>query len=95
MSKTVLAFDIGESTMKIAQKTGNGIKVHAVQMPDSLMKDGIVQMPHLLSDFLKETKRDLGLPNGECGLIVPDELVVCRSLVLPAMTVKQLTVNTI
>jgi len=93
MSKTVLAFDIGESTMKIAQKTGNGIKVHAVQMPDSLMKDGIVQMPHLLSDFLKETKRDLGLPNGECGLIVPDELVVCRSLVLPAMTVKQLTVN--
>ena len=93
MSKTVLAFDIGESTMKIAQKSGNGIKVHAVQMPDNLMKDGIVQMPHMLSDFLKEVKRDLNLPGGECGLVVPDELVVCRSLLLPAMTEKQLKVN--
>lgn len=93
MSKTVLAFDIGESTMKIAQKTGNGMKVHAVQLPDSLVKDGIVQMPHLLSDFLKETKKELGLPAGECGLVVPDELVVCRSLVLPAMTERQLKVN--
>ena len=93
MGKTVLAFDIGESTMKIAQKTGDGIRVHAVQMPDSLMKDGIVQMPHLLSDFLKEVKKDLNLPGGECGLVVPDELVVCRSLVLPAMTEKQLQVN--
>ncbi|MBR2046445.1 MAG: pilus assembly protein PilM [Agathobacter sp.] len=93
MSKTVLAFDIGESTMKIAQKSGNGIKVHAVQMPDNLMKDGIVQMPHMLSDFLKEVKRDLSLPGGECGLVVPDELVVCRSLLLPAMTEKQLKVN--
>lgn len=93
MSKTVLAFDIGESTMKIAQKSSNEIKVHAVQMPDNLIKDGIVQMPHMLSDFLKEVKKDLNLPGGECGLVVPDELVVCRSLVLPAMTEKQLKVN--
>lgn len=93
MSKTVLAFDIGESTMKIAQKAGNDMKVHAVQLPDSLVKDGIVQMPHLLSDFLKETKKELGLPSGECGLVVPDELVVCRSLLLPAMTERQLQVN--
>ena len=49
--------------MKIAQKTGDGIRVHAVQMPDSLMKDGIVQMPHLLSDFLNDKVRLEALRN--------------------------------
>lgn len=93
MSKTVLGFDIGESNLKIVQQGSHGMEIHSIQMPDNLVQDGIVQMPHMMTDFLKGLKKEYGLPGGQCGLIVPDELVVCRNLTLPAMTEKQLEVN--
>ena len=93
MGKTVMAFDIGESYLKIVLKQSGGLKVHSVQMPDNLMKEGIIEMPHMMTDFLKQVKKDYSLPMGECGIVVPEELVVCRSLTLPAMTEKQLEVN--
>lgn len=93
MSKTVLAFDIGESNLKIAHQGKNGAEVYSIQMPDNLMQDGIIQMPHMMSDFLKGIKKEYNLPSGQCGIVVPEELVVCRSLTLPAMTEKQLEVN--
>lgn len=93
MKKTVVAFDIGESYLKITQQTKNGISIQAVQMPENLMSEGIVQMPHMLSDFLKDVKKQYNLPSGICGMVVPDELTVCRSVVLPAMTEAQLEVN--
>ena len=93
MSKTVLGFDIGESNLKIAYKGNHGVTIHSIPMPDNLVQDGIIQMPHLMSDFLKGVKKEYGLPKGQCGIVVPEELVVCRSLTLPAMTEKQLEVN--
>lgn len=93
MSKTICAFDIGESYIKIAVKDKKGIAIHSVQMPENLVQEGIIQMPHMLTDFLKEVKKECKLPKGECGIIVPDELAVCRTLTLPAMTEKQLEVN--
>ncbi len=93
MSKTVLGFDIGESYIKIATKGNGGISVQAMQMPANLIQDGIIQMPHMLSDFLKELKKEYSFPRGECGIVIPDELTVCRSITLPAMTEKQLEVN--
>ena len=93
MSKTVLGFDIGESNLKIVQSGSNGLTIHSIQIPENLMQDGIIQMPHMMSDFLKGIKKEYGLPGGQCGIVVPEELVVCRSLTLPAMTEKQLEVN--
>lgn len=93
MSKTILTFDIGESYIKIAHKEKDSIKVYVEQMPENLMKDGIIQMPHMMTDFLKGLKKELHLPKGDCGVVIPDELTVCRTLVLPAMTAKQLEVN--
>ncbi len=93
MSKTALAFDIGESYIKIVYQGTEGIKVEAVQMPENLMKDGIIQMPHMMTDFLKGLKKEYRLPGGVCGVVVPEELTVCRRLTLPAMTEKQLEVN--
>ena len=54
MKKTAIAFDIGESYIKIAQRNGNKITVETVQMPENLIRDGIIQMPNVLTDFLKE-----------------------------------------
>lgn len=93
MGKTVLAFDIGESYLKIVQQQNGGMQVHSVQMPDNLMQDGIIQMPHMMTDFLKGIKKEYNLPGSPCGIVVPEDLVVCRSLTLPAMTEKQLEVN--
>lgn len=93
MSKTVLGFDIGESYLKIVHQGSHGMKIHSIQMPENLVQDGIIQMPHMMSDFLKGIKKEYGLPGGQCGIVVPEELVVCRSLTLPAMTEKQLEVN--
>lgn len=93
MSKTVMAFDIGESYLKIVQQQNGTMKIHSMQLPDNLMQDGIIQMPHMMTDFLKGVKKEYNLSNGQCGLVVPEELVVCRSLTLPAMTEKQLEVN--
>ena len=93
MSKTVLTFDIGESYIKIAHKENERISVYVEQMPENLVKDGVIQMPHMMTDFLKQLKKEYHLPKGECGVVVPDELTVCRTLTLPAMTEKQLEVN--
>lgn len=93
MKKIKLAFDISENYINIARISGRGIEVSTEQMPDNLVKDGVVQLPHMMSEFLKELKKEYKLPNVECGIVVPDELTICRTMVLPAMTEKQLMVN--
>ncbi len=93
MSKTMITFDIGDTYMKIAKREKDKIQVFCKQMPEDLVKDGIVQLPHMLTELIKETAKEFKLAKGECGLVVPDELVVCRKLTLPAMTEKQLGVN--
>lgn len=93
MKKITLAFDMGDSHIKIARKEKGKTVVHAVQMPENLIREGLVQVPHMVSDFLKELRQEYKLPKTECGVVVPDELVVCRNLTLPAMTEKQLKVN--
>ena len=93
MKKINLTFDMGDSHIKIAKREKGKVVVHAVQMPENLIREGIVQVPHMVSDFLKDLRQQYKLPKGECGIVVPDELVVCRNLTLPAMTVDQLKVN--
>ena len=93
MSKTMLTFDMGDTYIKIAKKDGSKVTVYTKQMPENLVKDGVIEMPFMMTDFLKELKKEFKLPNAECGMVVPDELTVCRKLVLPAMTEAQLEVN--
>lgn len=93
MKKTVLAFDIGESYIKMACRENDKIRVFAEQLPANLVQDGTIQMPHMMTDFLKSMKKEYHVPKGECGVIIPEELTVCRKLTLPVMTEKQLEVN--
>ena len=93
MGKTIIAFDIGDTYIKIAKQEKDKIRIYCKQMPEDLVKDGIVQLPHMLEEFLKDLRKEFKLPKGECGIVVPDEEVVCRKLTLPAMTEKQLEVN--
>lgn len=93
MKKINLTFDMGDSHIKIAKREKGKIIVHAIQMPENLIKEGLIQVPHMVSDFLKDLRLEYNLPKVECGMVVPDELVVCRNLTMPAMTIDQLKVN--
>lgn len=93
MKKITLTFDMGDSHIKIAKREKGKIVVHSAQVPENLIKEGLIQVPHMVSDFLKDLRAQYKLPATECGIVVPDELVVCRNLTLPAMTVDQLKVN--
>ena len=93
MKKINLTFDIGDSHIKIAKREKGKIIMYTLQMPENLFKDGQMLAPHLVSDFIKDLRSQYKLPKGECGLVVPDELVVCRNLNLPAMSEEQLKVN--
>ena len=93
MKKLSLSFDMGDSHIKIAKREKGSITVHSVQVPENLIKEGLIQVPHMVSDFLKDLQKEYRLPTIECGIVVPDELVVCRNLTLPAMTEDQLKVN--
>ena len=93
MNKVKLAFDIGESYIKIAKREGNKINVYTKQTPENLVKEGILNSPLMVADLLSDLKKELKLPKAECALSVSDEFTVCRTLTLPAMTEKQLAVN--
>lgn len=93
MKKTTLTFDMGDSHIKIAKREKGKVTVHEVQVPENLIKEGMIQVPHMVTDFLKDVQSQYKLPKTECGIIVPDELVVCRNLTLPGMTEDQLKVN--
>lgn len=93
MKKINLTFDIGDSHIKIAKREKGKIIVHSVQLPKNLINEGQMLAPHMMSDVLKDFRSQFKLPKTECGIVVPDELVVCRNLTLPAMTEDQLKVN--
>ena len=93
MSKTMLTFDMGDSYIKIVKSEGSKVTVYTKQMPENMVKDGVIEMPLMMSDFLKQLKKEFKLPKVDCGMVVPDELTVCRKLTLPAMTEAQLEVN--
>ena len=72
MSKVKLAFDIGESYIKIAKKEGSKINVYMKQTPENLVKEGILNAPLMVADLLSDFRKELKLPKGECGLAVSD-----------------------
>ena len=74
MKKLNLSFDMGDNYIKIAKREKGKITVHSVQMPENLIKEGLIQVPHMVSDFLKDLQREYRLPRIECGIVVPMNL---------------------
>ena len=78
MKKTTLSFDMGDSHIKIARRENGKIVVHAVQMPENLLREGLVQVPHMVSDFLKDLRYEYRLPKIERLLF----LTLCLSVIV-------------
>ena len=94
MSKKIkVAFDLGNSSLKIAAWKKGGLELHELPMPENLIEEDNILMPHAFSAFLKKAKKDLHLPGGPAGLLLPSSKAICRLVTMPRMTVDQLMLN--
>ena len=94
MAGTRLGFDIGSSTMKIAVLRGDSVRLEEVRLPENMMDEaGNIVLPHVFSQFLKQTKKELSIPSGTASLVLPSNQVICRLVTMPKMTADQLMMN--
>lgn len=94
MSKKVkIGFDLGNHSLKIAVLKAGGMEFHELPLPEHLMEEDSISMPHAFSAFLKKTKRELRLPGGPAALLLPSSQVICRQVTMPRMSVDQLMLN--
>lgn len=94
MSKNIkVAFDLGNSSLKIAALKKGVLEMHELPLPENLMEEDDILMPHAFSAFLKKAKKDLRLPGGPAGLLLPSSKVICRLVTMPHMSVEQLMLN--
>ncbi len=93
MGSTRLGFDIGSSSLKIAVVQKKGVRVEEVRLPENLVDDNGVTLPHAFVAFLKQTKRELRLPGAPAALALPPSQSICRFVTMPPMTTAQLMMN--
>lgn len=94
MSKKIkVGFDLGNNSLKIAALKTGKLEFHEVPLPEHLMEEDTITMPHSFSAFLKKTKKELHLPGSCAGLLLPASQVICRLVTMPRMSVDQLMLN--
>ena len=94
MSQNIkIAFDLGNSSLKIAALKKGALELHELPLPENLMEEDNILMPHAFSAFLKKAKKDLRLPGGPAGLMLPSSKAICRLVTMPRMSVDQLMLN--
>ena len=94
MSKNIkVAFDLGNSSLKIAAMKKSVLELHELPLPENLVEEDEILMPHAFSAFLKKVKKDLRLPGGPAGLLLPSSKAICRLVTMPRMSVDQLMLN--
>ena len=92
-NKTKLAFDVGDSALKVAVWRGKALELLEFPLPENLVEDDAVAMPHAFSSLLRSVQRELQLPMGPAALVLPYDRCICRLVTLPPMTVAQLELN--
>ena len=95
MGKIRLGFDLGSSSMKIAiVRQGGPVRLEEVRLPENLMDgSGTIALPHIFTQFLRQTKKELSLPRAPAALVLPPSQVICRLVTMPRMTAGQLEMN--
>ena len=94
MGKSILGVDIGYDSLKLALvKDGKVKKAATVPMPKSLVRDGRVVSPESMGELLRTTMKQNGIRCGRAALVLANETVFVRNVVMPRMTVEQLKYN--
>ena len=94
MGKQRIAFDIGESSVKMIHVSGKEIRNAAVaELPDNMVENGRILSPDAMADFIREHMKAGHLPKAEAAVILPASLMFVRSVTVPLMTAQQLEFN--
>ena len=91
MAKTMLGFDIGACELKIAQYDGSTVRrALTAQVPDNLVKNGVIISYAAMADFIKETAKANRVSGRDCAVILPASHACLRRVTVPTMTEDQL-----
>lgn len=94
MSRQLVGFDIGESTLKMVQVSGRETKTCAVaDVPDDIVKNGVIVSMDAMADFIRESAGKNGIPRSDAAVVIPASQIVTRNVTMPAMNVQQLMFN--
>lgn len=93
MTKKLIGVDIGTNEVKLASGRGSSLRVNALRLPDNLLHEGEVSSPEALAKCLSAAVQRTAVRGRDCGLVLPQNQVYCRRLVLPLMTEEQLKLN--
>ena len=66
-----IGFDLGNHSLKIAVSKGDKWEYHQVLLPENLMEEDQITMPHAFSAFLKKTKKSWACPKGRPDWFCP------------------------
>ena len=64
MAKIRLGFDIGSNSLKIAILRGDQFRVEEIRLPENLVDEGGVILPHAFTEYLRQLKRSYPCPRG-------------------------------
>ncbi|MDO4271201.1 MAG: pilus assembly protein PilM [Eubacteriales bacterium] len=94
MSKQYLGLDIGNSAVKMAVCGPDAVHRLAVaELPENMVSGGRILSPASMSEFLRDMRREHHVSCRDAAVILPEDVVFFRQLVVPAMTADQLAIN--
>ena len=94
MGKTILGVDIGYDSMKLALvKDGKVKKAITVSMPKNLLREGRAVSPESMGELIRKAMKQSGMHCSRGALVLPNETVFIRNVVMPVMTEDQLKYN--
>ena len=89
----MLGIDIGNNELKIAAVKGGSVTMVCEKLPANLVKEGCVQLPDAMAEFLRNVRKKNHLPGGECAVVLPPAQVFCRHIRFPVMDEERLRLN--
>ena len=94
MSSRMIGVEIGSSTIKMTVCSGGLVKKAAVKrMPEDLVRDGRATAASAMSEFLREMRKDFGIPAGACAFVLPSQIVISHHVSMPVMGDAELRLN--
>lgn len=94
MAKSITGIDIGTGELKLVTcAQGRILSTASVDLPENLVRDGLIPSPEAMAQVLRTICRDSKLRGGPCALSLSASAAFFRRLTMPAMTVEQLELN--
>ncbi|MBR4474559.1 MAG: pilus assembly protein PilM [Oscillospiraceae bacterium] len=94
MAKTILGIDVGYDSMKLAMVKKGVLKKYAIiPMPENMVREGHVVSPESMGELIRKTMKEKGIHCNDAAIVLPNETVFIRNVIMPQMSAEQLQVN--